>query len=79
MDNIGETLNGALQSFLDTTANHLPGILGAIVVLIIGWLIAKALRGLTKSALRKTDLDNRLFKSAKSNFSPEDMISKIVY
>jgi hypothetical protein len=79
MNNIGETLNGALQSFLDTTANHLPGILGAIVVLIIGWLIAKALRGLTKSALRKTDLDNRLFKSAKSNFSPEDMISKIVY
>ena len=79
MENIGQTFNNAIDGFLTTTGEHLPGILGAIVVLIIGWLIARAFRGLTKSALRKTDLDNRLFKSANSNFSPEAMISKIVY
>jgi len=79
MENIGQILNDALGGFLTTTGNHLPGIIGALVVLIIGWFIAKALRGITRSALRKTDLDNKLFKSGSSSFSPEDMIAKIVY
>ena len=76
---ITETLQKAVDNFMNTTGGFLPNIIGALVVLIIGWFIARGLRSLTKSLLGKTDLDNRLFKSTKSNFSPEAMISKLVY
>ena len=72
-------LQSAVTNFMDKTGGFLPNIIGALLVLIIGWFIARALRSLTKSLLGKTDLDNRLFKSTKSNFSPEAMISKLVY
>ncbi len=76
---ITATLQSAIDSFMNTTGEFLPNIIGAILVLIIGWFIARGLRSLTRTLLGKTDLDNRLFKSTKSNFSPEAMISKLVY
>ena len=75
---ITATLQSAIDSFMNTTGEFLPNIIGAILVLIIGWFIARGLRSLTRTLLGKTDLDNRLFKSTKSNFSPEAMISKLV-
>ncbi len=74
-----EQIKLALDSFLGTFGGNMNSIIGVILVLIIGWFIARLLRSLTKRLLSKTDLDNRLFKSTKSNFSPEAMISKMVY
>ncbi len=79
MGDFSATLQNAVDSFMNTTGGFLPNIIGALLVLIIGWFIARALRSLTKTLLGKTDLDNRLFKTTKSNFSPEAMISKLVY
>jgi len=76
---ITASLHNAIDGFMTTVGDFLPGLLGALLVLIIGWFIARALRSLTKNLLSKTDLDNRLFKTTKSNFSPEAMISKLVY
>ncbi len=67
------------QNFLQSIGNLLPGVLGALLVLIIGFFIAKAIGGLTGKLLRKTDLDNRLFRGASSSFSPEAFFSKLVY
>ncbi len=75
MPDFSNLLDG-LQSTLGT---RLPGIIGAIVVLIIGWLIAKALSGTTRKVLKKTDLDNRIFKSSPGSMSIERFISKLVY
>jgi len=74
-----QTFQDAIGNFMSTTGAYLPNIIGALIVLIIGWFIARALRSVTKSILHKTDVDNRLFKATKSNFSPEAMISKLVY
>ena len=74
-----QTLNNAVDGFMTKTSEFLPGLLGALLVLIIGWFIARGLRSLTRSLLQKTDIDNRLFKATKTNFSPEAMISKLVY
>ena len=79
MGDFSATLQNAVDSFMNTTGGFLPNIIGALLVLIIGWFVARGLRSLTKSLLGKTDLDNRLFKTTKSNFSPEAMISKLVY
>ena len=72
-------LSNFLNGLQDTMGTVLPGILGAIVVLIIGWLLAKALSGAVRKILKKTDLDNRIFKSTPGSMSVERFLSKLVY
>ncbi|GAA5220225.1 mechanosensitive ion channel [Membranihabitans marinus] len=74
-----EYFNDYYSSFLQSISNYLPGVVGAILVLFIGWLVASGLRRLTQSLLKRTNLDNRLFKRAKSTVSPEKFLAKLVY
>jgi len=45
---LGELLSGLVESFL----GYLPQILGALAVLLLGWMIAAVLRALTQRGLR---------------------------
>ena len=74
-----DKLQNLFDGLQDTLGVHLPGILGAIVVLIIGWFLAKAISGGVRKVLKKTDLDNRIFKSTPGSMSVERFISKLVY
>ncbi len=73
------TLTDFFNNFLTQIGNFLPGVLGALAVLIIGWFLAGIFRRLTHKLLKKTDLDNRIFRGSSSNVSPEKFISKLVY
>lgn len=42
-------------------ANFLPDILGALIILLIGWLIARGIKALIVKMLRKTSWDERVF------------------
>lgn len=42
-------------------ANFLPGLLGALVVLLIGWLIARGVKALIVAMLKKTSWDEKVF------------------
>lgn len=42
-------------------ANFLPGLLGALVILFVGWLIARGVRALIVKLLRKTNWDEKIF------------------
>ena len=68
-----------VDSFTGTIGGYLPVVIGAVAVLIIGWFVARIFRGVTKKVLKKTDLDNKLFRGKSSSFSSEDFISKLVY
>ena len=48
-------------------------------MLIVGWFLAGVFRRLTVRVLKKTDLDNRIFKGSSSSVSPEKFIAKLVY
>jgi len=50
------------KSLSETFGNALPTVLGALVVLIIGWLIAKTVSNLVRKSLGKMNLDERLMK-----------------
>src|SRR5699024_7645916 len=56
------------NNFADTIATHLPNILGALIILLIGWLIARGIRALLIRLLNHTSLDQK--------FSSESSISK---
>lgn len=49
------------QILANRVANFLPGLLGALVVLLIGWLLARGIKALIVKMLKKTSWDERLF------------------
>ena len=51
-----EMLNKALDKF----GASIPNIVGAIAVLVIGWLIAFAVAALVRTLLKRTTLDNQV-------------------
>jgi small-conductance mechanosensitive channel len=60
--------------------DQIPNLLLALLVLLIGWLIAKGIGKAVEAALMKTSLDNKLFSDfGKRKYSIEFIIGKIVY
>jgi hypothetical protein len=53
-----------LQNLLDRSStmvgDALPGIVGAIVILIVGWIVALVIAAVVRGILRRTTIDNRL-------------------
>jgi small-conductance mechanosensitive channel len=70
---------------------RLPDLLLAILVLLIGWLIASLVAKAVKGALHKTDFDNRMARwmrpdtdgdrveERSAKYSPEEIVSKVVF
>lgn len=51
----------SLHNFASGISDFLPNLIGALLLLLIGWLIAKGIRSLIISMLRKTTWDERVF------------------
>ncbi|MDR7072962.1 mechanosensitive ion channel [Fictibacillus barbaricus] len=70
---------------------RLPDLLLAILVLLIGWLIASLVAKAVKGALHKTDFDNKMARwmrpdtngdrveQRSAKYSPEEIVSKVVF
>jgi hypothetical protein len=58
----------SLQSAFTTFVNYLPQLLGALVVLIVGFIVAKILDMVITKLLRKAKLDARLTTSSGGRF-----------
>src|ERR1700760_2604410 len=77
----------SLQSAFTTFMNFLPQLLGALVVLVIGYLIAKVLDKVITKGLRKAKLDSRLAHNSGGRFvekvspggSPAALIGAVVF
>ena len=50
-----------LENFSNRVTDFLPNLIGALLVLLIGWLIAKGIKALMVRLLRKTSWDERVF------------------
>ena len=60
--------------------DQIPNLLLALLVLLIGWLVAKGIGKGVAAALKKTSLDNKLFSDfGNRKYSIEFIIGKIVY
>lgn len=66
-----------LQNLIDSFTGSLPGVLGAVVLFIVGWLIATGLRKLVHNLLNKSSWDEKLL----GNSVPDTgkFISSLVY
>lgn len=67
-----------LENFADQVANFLPDLLGALLVLLVGWLIAKGIKSLIVRLLKKTHWDEKVF--GKSDVGDTNVfLANIVY
>jgi len=66
------------ENFLNNIGNYLPGVLGALLVLLIGWLIALGVSSLFARLVRQSGLDKRL-KERGSEIHLARTVKKFVY
>ena len=60
--------------------DRIPQLLLALLVLLIGWLVAKGIGKAVEAALERTTFDDKLFSGFKNRkYSTESIIGKIVY
>ncbi len=64
--------------------NYVPNLLGAVAILVIGWIVASIISSILKSLLNRTDIDNKIARkfNAQENTKPfklEETISKGVF
>lgn len=64
--------------------NYVPNLLGAIAILVIGWIVASIISKIVRSVLKKTEIDNKIaqkFNAEESTkpFQLEHSISRIVF
>lgn len=68
-----------LHNMLEKITNYLPDVVGALLILIVGWLMAVGISRLVAKLMRKTNLNKRLEKLGYEGVSPEKSIKRLVY
>ena len=72
-------ISNLLESLTSRFGSVLPGVLGALLVLIIGFIVAGIIKRLAKSLLSKTSIDDRLSSKMGSNYRLDTFIAKLLY
>ncbi|MCA0983372.1 mechanosensitive ion channel [Halobacillus yeomjeoni] len=74
--------NSMQQEFFNL-AGKLPELILALIVLLLGYIIAKAVEGAVRKGLRKTSWDEKLFQQSdekrNSKYSSENIIAKVAF
>ena len=73
--NIGEAVQGLLGSFSDS----LPSVVGALLVLFIGYIVAKAIKKLVYRLLKSTKWDEKLLGNGVGKMDMNNFLAKLVY
>jgi len=78
------TMNQIIEQLKDAVSQFSPNLLGALVVLVGGWIIALLAAALTKRLLRRTQFDNKLAqwmagKEAPSHLPVEAWAGRVVF
>jgi hypothetical protein len=71
-------ISGPLGNFLDQIVSYIPGILGALVLLVIAWLLATLLRAIVVRVLDASGLTRRLSEDAEVRSQDRTSISQTI-
>ena len=75
-----DAIKSLLEPFLNTLGEFLPNVVGALLILILGWLLAALLKKLTLKLLTTFKLDERLQRDAKEGrLSVSRITANVVY
>lgn len=66
-------------SFSESLGGYLPGILGALAILLVGWIVALIGRALTRKALAATRINERVASQVHASVNIERIVASIVF
>lgn len=74
-------MNDIWDGVEEAVGPYLPRVVGAIAILVVGWILASIISGVVRRLLHKTDIDNKLANAVQGDDSLniESMISKGVF
>jgi hypothetical protein len=77
-------MDATLDQISGVIAAYVPNLIGALAILVIGWLVARIITALMRSALHRTNLDNRIAQWIRGDqpegvFPIEQWIAKVVF
>ena len=84
---MNQTLLQPLQNALSTFLSYLPQLVGAIIILIIGYIVAKVLQAVVGRVLQGIGFDGwmerggikQFFDRAETNQTPHSILGKLVF
>ncbi len=80
-----DTINNGLNRFVEVTLEWLPVLLGALIILIIGWIIAGIIRKGVHKLLSSMNLNDRIYSSQGGNIiqkaipDPAGLVATVAY
>ncbi len=74
-----EYFNELFTALSSKMGGGFANVLGALVVLIIGFILARILRNVAKRLMTKTNMDERLAQKLKLDVRVDDFVAKLVY
>lgn len=75
-------MRNILDGITSAVGSYLPNVLGAVIILVVGWLVSLAIAAGVRAALRRTSLDERLggWVSGKQDGTRwDESISRVVF
>jgi hypothetical protein len=77
-------MDATLDQISGVIAAYVPNLIGALAILVVGWLVARIITAIMRSALHRTSLDNRIAQwirgdQAERVFPIEQGIAKTVF
>jgi hypothetical protein len=72
-------MQGFIDEFLGTLGQYFPSVIGALIILGLGWFVAIGIRKCVALVLRKFQLDQRLEARSGEHLAVEKLISSLVY
>lgn len=74
-----EYITQLMSSLTDRFGTVLPNILGALIVLFLGFFIAGLVKRLARKLLSKTKIDEKIGQKIQMNFRMDEFIAKLLY
>lgn len=81
LNDIEDSTRNGFETFFE----WLPNLIGALVILLIGWIVARVIASLVRTALRKANLDSHVLKGRTGDYvqrvvtSPTKLVGTVVF
>lgn len=72
-------MQGFLSAFLNQLGQYVPNVLGALAILVLGWLLAVGVKKCVAAVLSKLKLDERLAEKSHEPLQLEKLLTGLVY
>jgi hypothetical protein len=72
-------MQGFIEGFLSKLGEYFPSVIGALIILLLGWLLAVGIRKCLALVLKKIRVDQRLESKSGEHLAVEPLICGLVY